>query len=203
MRSARCRCYKRASWKWNFYYFRYYYWRETEPYTYLKRKSFKNAYCFELDFCIVFSYWRYCIATNVLAKIQINTKYNVKQFFQNLKIPTYIIILIVIFPGQWWRSGTKCDCKCHRVWVRSQKYLFIFIFSLLRSGVEAKSAALSSDTHHAMPAEFGGNFGTEYLNIRFPLPNLLCAGYSVNLLYFQQKRGYSQINNHNLPTTFN
>ena len=44
--------------------------------------------------------------------------------------------------GQWWRSGTKCDCKIDWLWVRSpfevMKYLFTFIFSFLRFGVEAK-----------------------------------------------------------------
>ena len=39
--------------------------------------------------------------------------------------------------------------------------------------------ALSSATQHAMPPELGGKWGTEYLNTRFPLPTLLCAGYSV------------------------
>ena len=46
-------------------------------------------------------------------------------------------------------------------------YLFTFIFSFLRSGV----------TQHAMPPEFDGKWGTGYLNTRFPLPTLLCAGY--------------------------
>ena len=33
-----------------------------------------------------------------------------------------------------------------------------------------------------MPPEFGGKWGTEFLNTRFPLPTLLCAGYSVKLI---------------------
>ena len=37
---------------------------------------------------------------------------------------------------------------------------------------------------YAMPPEFGRNWGTECLNTRFPLPTLLCAGYSVKLIYF-------------------
>ena len=32
-----------------------------------------------------------------------------------------------------------------------------------------------------MPPEFGRKWGTELLNTRFPLPTLLCAGYSVKL----------------------
>ena len=44
--------------------------------------------------------------------------------------------------GQSWRRGTKCGCKIDWLWVRSpldeKKYLFTFIFSILRSGGEAK-----------------------------------------------------------------
>ena len=44
--------------------------------------------------------------------------------------------------GQSWRRGTKCDCKIDWLWVRSPfdeiKYLFTFIYSFLRSGVETK-----------------------------------------------------------------
>ena len=45
------------------------------------------------------------------------------------------------------------------------------------------SASLSSATQHAMPPEFGRKWGTECLNTGFPLPTLLCAGYSVKLIY--------------------
>ena len=45
-------------------------------------------------------------------------------------------------------------------------------------------AALSSATEHAMPQEFGGEWGMECLNTKFPLPTLLCAGYSMKLIYF-------------------
>ena len=58
------------------------------------------------------------------------------------------------------------------------KYLLIFIFPFLRSGVELNFA-----TQQAMPPEFGRKWGTECLNARFPLPTLLCAGYSVKLIY--------------------
>ena len=47
--------------------------------------------------------------------------------------------------------------------------------------VSRLSAGLSSATQHAMPPEFGRKWGTECLNTRFPLPTLLCAGYSVKL----------------------
>ena len=57
-------------------------------------------------------------------------------------------------------------------------YIYIFISSLWCRG---ESAALSSATQHAMPPEIGGKWGTECLNTKFPLPTLLCAGYSVKL----------------------
>ena len=41
----------------------------------------------------------------------------------------------------------------------------ILIFFVL---VAEKSAALSTATQHAMPPEFGGKWGTECLNSRFP-----------------------------------
>ena len=44
------------------------------------------------------------------------------------------------------------------------------------------SAALSSAPQHAMPPEFGRKWGMECLNTKFPLPTLLCAGYSVKLI---------------------
>ena len=40
---------------------------------------------------------------------------------------------------------------------------------------------LSSATQYVMPPEFGRKWGTACLNTRFPLPTLLCAGYSVKL----------------------
>ena len=49
--------------------------------------------------------------------------------------------------------------------------------------VSRQSAALSSATYHAMPPEFGGKWGTECLNTTVLLPILLCAGFSVMLIY--------------------
>ena len=46
------------------------------------------------------------------------------------------------------------------------------------------SAALNSATQHAMPPEFGRKWATECFNTRFPLPTLLCAGYSVKLFFY-------------------
>ena len=58
--------------------------------------------------------------------------------------------------------------------------LYFHFFAL----VSRLSAALSSATRHAMPPEFGRKRGKECLNTRFPLPTLLCAGYSVKLFFF-------------------
>ena len=49
------------------------------------------------------------------------------------------------------------------------------------------SATLSSATQHAMPPEFSRKWGTECFNTRFPLPILLCAGYSVKLIKKEAK----------------
>ena len=98
-------------------------------------------------------------------------------------------ILIIFIRGQSWRSGTKCDCKTDwlRVWFdphsrRWNNYLNLYFhfFAL----VSRLSAALSSATQHAMPSEFGRKWRTECVNTRFPLPTLLCAGYSVKLIFF-------------------
>ena len=58
--------------------------------------------------------------------------------------------------------------------------LYFHFFAL----VSRLSAVLSSVTQHAMPPEFGRKWGTECLNTKFPLPTLLCAGYSVKLIFF-------------------
>ena len=76
------------------------------------------------------------------------------------------------------RRGTKCDCNRNWLWVRypleKLKYLLKFIFSFFGSGV-----ALSG-------VEFlhcGGKWVTECLNPKFPLPTLLCVGYSETDLF--------------------
>ena len=58
-----------------------------------------------------------------------------------------------------------------------------------------QSAAVTSATLHAMSPEFGGRWGAECLNTRFPLPTLLYARYSVKLkinvyIYIQSKNFY-------------
>ena len=91
--------------------------------------------------------------------------------------------LAIIVQQQYsWRGGIKCDCKTDSLWVRSPlEEIKYFIFPFLWCPGQA---ALSSATQHAMTREFGRKWGTECLNTRFPLFTLLCAGYSVKLIYF-------------------
>ena len=84
----------------------------------------------------------------------------------------------------------KCDWLGVRSPLEETKYLRKCILSFLRSNVEANlSVEFRHSTRnasrvrlHAMPPEFSRKWGTE--NTRFPLPTLLCAGYSVKLIYF-------------------
>ena len=48
-------------------------------------------------------------------------------------------------------------------------YLYFHYFAL-----SSQSTALSGVTQHARSPEFGGKWGTECLNTRFPLPTQLC-----------------------------
>ena len=89
--------------------------------------------------------------------------------------------------GQSWRSDTKCDCKTDWLWVRSpleeMKYLLKFIFPFPRSGLEAKRGVeFCHSTRKASRNQ--QKVGMECLNTRFPLPTLLCAGYSVKLILY-------------------
>ena len=55
------------------------------------------------------------------------------------------------------RGASSCplDWLDVRSPLQKMKYLFIFIFSFRRSGVEQSKATLSSATQHVMPPEFG------------------------------------------------
>ena len=86
-----------------------------------------------------------------------------------------------------WRSGTKCGCKTDWLWVRSpleeMKYLLKFIFPFLRSGVEAKRGVkLCHLTRNASRIRLKVGNGISYT--KFPLLTLLCAGYSMKLIFF-------------------
>ena len=61
-------------------------------------------------------------------------------------------------------------------------YFYIVIYLFITYFI-TNIAALASDNQHAMPPEFGRNWGTECRNTRFPLSTLQCAGYSVKLIY--------------------
>ena len=82
-----------------------------------------------------------------------------------------------------WVVNSIAGLEFYFIFIYNILFLFTFIFSFLRSGVE-KNAALSFATQYAMPAELGGKWGTECLNNRFPLPILLCAGYSMKLIIY-------------------
>ena len=76
----------------------------------------------------------------------------------------------------------QCTCKDGWLWVRSPLeaiiYLLKLIFLFLRSGVEVKRGF---EFHHS--TRNASTFRRKVGNIRFPLPTLLCAGYSVKLIY--------------------
>ena len=54
---------------------------------------------------------------------------------------------------------------------RDEKFIYIYIF-ISSLWCRGESAVLRSATQHAMPPEIGGNWGTECLNTRFPLPTV-------------------------------
>ena len=64
--------------------------------------------------------------------------------------------------------------------LEEMKYLLKFIFPFLRSGVEVqRGVEFCHSTRNASRIRQKGGNGV--LNARFPLPTLLCAGYSVKL----------------------
>ena len=71
-----------------------------------------------------------------------------------------------------------CGFDPHSRILNTYLNLYFHFFAL----VSRQSAALSSATQHAVPPKFGRKWGTECLNNKFPLPTLLCAGDSVNLI---------------------
>ena len=74
------------------------------------------------------------------------------------------------------------------LWVRTSleeiKYLFKFIISLLRSGVEAKRQAFSSAIQHTILPEFSRKWETKCLNTKFRLPTLLGEVREVDFFLF-------------------
>ena len=79
----------------------------------------------------------------------------------------------------------ECDSKQDGLWVRFPfeeiKFVFKFIFTFLRYGVEAKRGI--EFRHSARNAfRIRGKVGIGVSKLYFPLPTLLCAGYSVKLI---------------------
>ena len=93
-----------------------------------------------------------------------------------------VIIPCILLPvrSRSWRRATMCDWKTDWLSVRSPlkelKYLFKYVFSFFRD-----DATLSSAIQHAMLPDFGGTLGMECFKTSFPLPTLLCTGYSMKL----------------------
>ena len=73
---------------------------------------------------------------------------------------------------------TGCGFDPHSWRWKIYLHLYFYFFAL----VSRHSAALSSASQHAISPDLGGMWGTKCLNTRFPLPTLLCAGYSVKLI---------------------
>ena len=89
------------------------------------------------------------------------------------------MLIILLFPFLRNIIGNGCGFDVH-----SRKLnIYLFLHFHFVALVSRQSAALSSATEHAMPLEFDGKWGTECHNTRFLLPTLLCAKYSVKLIY--------------------
>ena len=80
-------------------------------------------------------------------------------------------------------KSSGCGFGPHCRSIAEMKYLFTLMFSFLRSGVEAKSGVeFRHSTRNASRSRRKVGNGVSYT--RFPLPTLLCAGYSVKLIKF-------------------
>ena len=87
-------------------------------------------------------------------------------------------------------SSMAVNTKCTRLVVGSvhtrenEKFRYLHLYFHLFALVSRQSAALSSATQYLMLPELGEKWGTKCLKTSFPLPTLLCAGYSVKLIEF-------------------
>ena len=75
-------------------------------------------------------------------------------------------------------KGAGCGFDLHS----RKRNIYLHLYFHFFAPVSRQSGVLSFATQHAMPPDLGGKWGTECLNTRFPLPTLLCAGYSVKLI---------------------
>ena len=98
---------------------------------------------------------------------------------------------------------SRCGFDAH--WRELIIYLSVYFGFFLRQ-ILRQSAEVSSATQ---PPEFGGKQETECLNIGFPLPNQLCAGY-LKLIFFglfflcfdkNQRNDHNRIVHASQPTT--
>ena len=81
--------------------------------------------------------------------------------------------------AQWHKNVPVNATGC---WLNSYSIRRKEIFNIFIILFWCRGMALSSATQYAMTLEFGGKWETECFNIRFPMPNLLCAWYSVKLI---------------------
>ena len=65
------------------------------------------------------------------------------------------------------------------------------IFNISISSPWWQKAALSSQLQ--MPPQFGGKWGAECLNTRFPLPTLLLVGYSIAIYNLKKIKGCKRV----------
>ena len=98
----------------------------------------------------------------------------------------YILLQIILWIFFSNYMSTKCDCKTEWLWVRSlleeMKYLFNFLFSFFRHGVEAKrSVEFCQSARNASRIRQKVGNG---LNTKFHLSIPLFAGYSVKLITY-------------------
>ena len=92
-----------------------------------------------------------------------------------------VIIIIEASRGAAARGVTVKPTGCGFDPHSRRRNIYLNLYFHFLTLVSRLSAALSSATQHAMSSIFGRKWGTECLNTWFPLPTLLCAGYSVKL----------------------
>ena len=78
----------------------------------------------------------------------------------------------VVAQGHKGVTVTRCGFDPHSKKLNIYLNLYLYFFAL----VPRQRATLSSVIQHAIPPKFGGKWGTECFNTRFPMPTLLCAG---------------------------
>ena len=79
----------------------------------------------------------------------------------------------------------KQKLNCRNNILITATYIYLNSYFHFVALVSMQSPELSSATQHAMPLEFGGKSRTECLNIRSPLPTLLCSNLSMFECSFQ------------------